>query len=91
MTRDVDSPAQAGGIARMHLDDGRTLTSILALAAGAAALHAPGDADAAIVTYDVGPFTVGFDSGQSASPGLLPLTRACTDWASVAICTPASL
>lgn len=70
MTRDVDSPAQAGGIARMHLDDGRTLTSILALAAGAAALHAPGDADAAIVTYDVGPFTVGFDSGQSASAAI---------------------
>lgn len=67
MTRDVDSPAQAGGIARMHLDDGRKLTSILALAAGAAALHAPGDADAAIVVYDVGPFTVGFDSGQLAS------------------------
>lgn len=78
MTRDVDSPAQAGGIARMHHDDGRKLTSILALAAGAAALHAPGDADAAIVVYDVGPFTVGFDSGQSASaaidllPGLSP-------------------
>lgn len=78
MTRDVDSPAQAGGIARMHLDDGRKLTSILALAAGAAALHTPGDAGAEIIVYDVGPFTVGFDAGQSASaaidllPGLSP-------------------
>lgn len=70
MTRDVDSPAQAGGIARMHLDDGRKLTSILALAAGAAALHAPGDAGAEIIVYDVGPFTVGFGAGQSASAAI---------------------
>jgi len=73
MTRDVDSPADVGGIARMH-HDGRTLSSILALAAGAAALEAPGTADAAIYTYEVGPFTVGFDAGQSAAEGfdLLP-------------------
>lgn len=63
MSRDGDAPRSAPS-------DGRTLTSILSLAAGAAASQGMPDAGATIITQTFAPVTVGYGASQLESYSL---------------------